>query len=247
MLPGVSARGFLRSPSLNYRLKFRYYKEFKKVYMNFEKISAFTSYTPLLTQANPQTRVTSENDPARAGYPAPAFADKTPANSVPDPAASMVEAVAIGHAAIHDALDHLTPWDELLKEESADLAPDGTPAYPIFFPTYTPTPTGYAREWWWYDPGCTVEDVGPFPDRGEAVADWAVRHFTLSLQRDLTALDIALGQPLLQVPQPTSTAGLVGAGVAQAAVAESLGMAEQHGLTEQALAMVESLQMGGAA
>lgn len=73
-------------------------------------------------------------------------------------------------------------------------------AYPIFFPTYTPVPTGYARDWWWYDPGVCAEDTGPFATRSEAVADWALHHFSQQLIQEVHSLDLALGSPLLVVP-----------------------------------------------
>jgi hypothetical protein len=74
------------------------------------------------------------------------------------------------------------------------------PAYPIFFPTYTPIPTGYARDWWWYDPEVDPEDSGPFETRSEAVADWAMEHYCAALIQDMQDLDRALGSPMLQVP-----------------------------------------------
>lgn len=73
-------------------------------------------------------------------------------------------------------------------------------AYPIFFPTYTPVPTGYARDWWWYDPDVTLEDTGPFATRSEAVADWALHHFCDQLFQEVNSLDLALGSPILNAP-----------------------------------------------
>ena len=74
------------------------------------------------------------------------------------------------------------------------------PTYPIFFPTYTPNPTGYARDWWWYDPEVLPEDSGPFASRSEAVVDWAWQHLGSCLLQDAQALELALDSPLLQPP-----------------------------------------------
>lgn len=71
------------------------------------------------------------------------------------------------------------------------------PAYPIFFPTYTPVDTGYARDWWWYDPEVAISDIGPFETRSEAVADWAWEHFQAALADEAEALERALASPLL--------------------------------------------------
>lgn len=74
------------------------------------------------------------------------------------------------------------------------------PAYPIFFPTYSPVANGYVRDWWWYDPTLGTEDTGPFVSRSEAVADWAFEHLGNSLVLESQALEQALGSPLLQAP-----------------------------------------------
>lgn len=76
------------------------------------------------------------------------------------------------------------------------------PSYPIFFPTYTPIPTGYARDWWWYDPDIEAEDQGPFQTRSEAVADWAMEHYASGLIAEHATVDQALGMPILNAPNP---------------------------------------------
>jgi len=110
------------------------------------------------------------------------------------------------------------------------------PAYPIFFPTYSPLPTGYARDWWWYDPEVEVQDVGPFSSRSQAVADWAWEQICTELIAEATSLDAALGSPLLQPP------AIVRPEISQVLPSLRRGLLEQQALTEQAFDLVAELE-----
>jgi len=123
-----------------------------------------------------------------------------PPDRAPEKTAASADAASVS-AASPDQAKTAQP-DEKQDPAIGQIVTPAEPAYPIFFPTYTPVDTGYRRDWWWYDPSLSPEDVGSFASRAEAVADWAFTHFEAQMQSDLKALDIALGSPLLAAPEP---------------------------------------------
>lgn len=110
------------------------------------------------------------------------------------------------------------------------------PAYPIFFPTYSPIPTGYARDWWWYDPEVESQDVGPFSSRSEAVSDWAWEHICTELIAEACSLDAALESPLLQPP------AIVRPEISQVMPSLRRSLLDRQALTEQAFELVAELE-----
>jgi hypothetical protein len=64
--------------------------------------------------------------------------------------------------------------------------------YPLFFPSFTPTETGYQRDWWWFDESLSPADVGPFDTREDAAQHWGTTALADALAINKAALDDAL-------------------------------------------------------
>lgn len=109
------------------------------------------------------------------------------------------------------------------------------PAYPIFFPTFTLADQDYVQDWWWYDPGVISADVGPFPQREEAVSDWAWEHLCTELLAELHDLDTVLGSPLLAPPE------IVQPGISRAMPDLRRAQLQRQWLVEQSCGLVAEL------
>ena len=97
------------------------------------------------------------------------------------------------------------------------------PAYPIFFPMYGSIETGFRREWLWYDPEISLEDIGGFRSRPEAVADWAADCLLAALRQEIEGLEQVLALPLLQLgrrPAPVDLQPI-------AQIADAISLAEE--------------------
>lgn len=113
-------------------------------------------------------------------------------------------------------------------------------SYPIFFRKHDPISFD-CKGHFWQDRTLSAADNGPHATAADAEADWALAHFTHGLQRDLQALDVALGSAFLAAPLPGCRDQIVSAKVNELMLAVELEQAEFIGCTEQALAITESL------
>lgn len=121
-------------------------------------------------------------------------------------------------------------------------SPQKQPEAPFFFKTYDPFGIGRPCGWWWKDYSLNSDEHGPFAERSDAEADWAVNHFNHHVQAELKSLNLALGSPVLQAPAPCSRQEILDCKLNELALNVELDQSEFIGLTEQALAITESLQ-----
>lgn len=114
--------------------------------------------------------------------------------------------------------------------------------YPIFFPVVPPVFSDEQSRWWWHQADLGSMDVGPFITRGQAVASWAEAMLLVEFDRESKALDLALGMSILQAPMPSSRQGIIDCKLNELCLNVELDQSGYIGLTEQALAVAESLQ-----
>jgi hypothetical protein len=73
--------------------------------------------------------------------------------------------------------------------------------YPIFFNMHGSIVDGFPNRWFWFDPGLSHDDQGPFPTREDAATDWGIVALSHALATSSEALNEALNR-LGPLPDP---------------------------------------------